>query len=158
MSLVPKEAAIRGAQAPKHSSCLIPRAISKPSRQTNLLQPKQEVLDKLEHNKEIRARGNKKKKPINHGASFKKWYKIMEDGALLMAEEKTGRTKMRVIFNPNNEHFLLQHVDLDNTISTMKITLPVALMVLLRKALRHAELSNIIKNGRAPCVMPDEDK
>lgn len=153
--LIPKESAIRSAGSNKSS--LIPRASLKPKKQPiNLLAPKQEVIDQIENEKNIRARGNKKSKITDHNKNFKKWYKIMEDGALLMAEEITGRTKMRVIFNPKLEHFMLQHVDLEGKASTYKITFPVALMILLRKALRHAELSNIIKNGRAECVMPEE--
>jgi hypothetical protein len=64
---------------------------------------------------------------------------------------------MRVVFNPILEHFLIQHIDTENRASTMKMSFPVAIMILLRQALRRAEKGGLIKNMRA-IAPPEEEK
>jgi len=98
-----------------------------------------------------------KKKEVDHQKSLDKWHKVLENGSICLAEEMMGRTKMRVVFNPILEHFLLQYVDLENKAHSMKMTFTVATMKLFRTALRRAEKAGIIKYGHA-IQQAEEDK
>jgi hypothetical protein len=136
---------------PKKPKGLVPK---KPKGLT----PKASVIEQLNRNQNQKKKQLGKGKEKDHAKSFAKWYKILEDGAICLAEEMMGRTKFRIVFNPNMEHFLVQYIDLDNKASSMKTTFPVALMRLMRAALRRAEQSNLIKFGRAMQQAPPEEE
>jgi len=167
MPLIPKKPK-RMALVPRASSKLKP--INNPKskglipRKPKGLVAKKSIIKKLQRKEAIEneaveiynAKNHRPKKPIDHEKSFSKWYKIVEDGAILLAEEITGRTKMRIVFHPILEHFLIQHIDTDNRASTMKMSFPVAIMILLRQALRRAEKGGLIKNARA--IAPTEEE
>jgi len=136
---------------PKKPKGLVPK---KPKGLT----PKASVIEQLNRNQNQKKKQLGKGKEKDHAKSFAKWYKILEDGAICLAEEMMGRTKFRIIFNPTLEHFLVQYIDLDNKASSMKMTFPVALMRLMRAALRRAEQSSLIKFGRAMQAPPEEEE
>jgi hypothetical protein len=122
------------------------------------LTPKASVVEQLNRNDKQKKKQIGKGKEKDHDKSFAKWYKILEDGAVCLAEEMMGRTKFRIIFSPTLEHFLIQYIDLDSKASSMKMTFPVGLMRLMRSALRRAERSNLIKFGRAIAPIEDDKK
>lgn len=175
MPLLPKKAACLDSGEtgtamslkPRLKSKLVPRLATvndkkstKPiSEKTSGLKPKSSAIKQIKKEEELVTKykenlNSRKKKPIDHKKNFDKWYKVMEDGAILLAEEAMGRSKIRILFNTTIEHFLVQYVGQEGKASSMKMTFPVAIMRLLRSALRRAEKSNIIKRGYA--IQPEE--
>ena len=174
MPLTPKKTACQGSNGagtsmalkPRLKSKLVPKPMAvngsstKPITENhNGLKPKSSTIKQIQKEQELVAKyksdlNSRKKKPIDHKKNFDKWYKIMEDGALLLAEEMMGKSKIRILFNTTIEHFLVQYVGQEGKASSMKMTFPVAIMRLLRSALRRAEKSNLIKRGYA--IQPPE--